>query len=375
MPENPTAAPAATPADPARTDHGDAIPYHPPDLLPTDNADPDDFIAEDEQDNLADDLAPRPREYDEATLQGAKVERTPLDDDPNLRRKAQAALGLPETPAAADGDPLEAAVHGGEQPGDPPTAENAPQDEPPADYELQPKHLALAAGGLLTVGALIGLLVGLALSPLLTGSKAPALAAATNLPELEKALRGSGSDRDKLQAAVQVARRLGDALNQAQRPRTLLAFSRGNQFDPDAVDSTTHATNQINKAGREVIWVTNAPTNPYVLSALRTRKPHGLSVLIIVGATAPERLLTGALAQGADGNAFSLFRSPLPLEDPTNFLFIDESLYVDLSKTWTTTESVEPDVVNATRDWIKNSLLANATPVVPNVRPVPAGRR
>jgi hypothetical protein len=148
---------------------------------------------------------------------------------------------------------------------------------------------------------------------------------------------------------------------QTQNPRktqVLLDYGFRDDAETGAPNSRT-ANDRIANAKTAVIWVTNFPTDPFILQALKNlRDEKNLVVVIALGRNADPK--NASLAK-----KYGLFvaQSKIDLEDPNSMLIVDFKTLLDISRSRTVWETSEPDTLQQAKEWVNDYLLKDASPL------------
>jgi len=112
-------------------------------------------------------------------------------------------------------------------------------------------------------------------------------------------------------------------------------------------------------AKKSIIWITSEPNNEAVLTALAaTKNSKALPIFILCGKEVTQQRLKKAQDFG-----FSIHQLEEELESPYSFLFVDETLLIDASRSHWLWETKEPKILSNTSKWasdlIQNSKIAH----------------
>jgi hypothetical protein len=121
-------------------------------------------------------------------------------------------------------------------------------------------------------------------------------------------------------------------------------YKRENKLDYKELART-----RINLAKTRIIWITDTPDNLGILPSLAAKKNRDpVPIFILTGKeTRPERL------QNAAAYDIPISQLGIEFESPYSFLFIDDKLFVDVSRNHWLWESKEPRILEEAKKWIQ----------------------
>ena len=215
--------------------------------------------------------------------------------------------------------------------------------------------------GAVGIGLMLGLTLGVVIGH--TGRKTKIIQVGSD----GQTLQGGTQETKALKEAIlkgdpkkteQELTRLSNEIERARKNNTDVILDKGMESQTETTARNKIAVEKVTGAQQSVTWVTNYPTAPKTLDALREKKrKDGIPILIIMGKNAQVENAAAALSYG-----FSVLQSNYSLEEPQSLLVIDNKELIDISRSRLVWLTKDQKVLKETIAWLGN-ITENALPL------------